>query len=63
MINLDSPGAPSGDDDMPMPPVRLTIRAMMVAVAVAAIWLYIINEAIKYRARHVGNESAWGSPE
>ena len=31
--------------------IRFTIRAMMVAVPVAAIWLFIISQAIKYQAR------------
>ncbi len=42
--------------------IRFTIRAVMIAVAVAAIWLYIIAQGIKYQARHVGN-GPWGHPE
>jgi hypothetical protein len=40
--------------------MQFTLRAMMIAVAVAAIWLFIIFQGITYRARHFGkNASAW----
>jgi hypothetical protein len=34
---------------------------MMVVVAVVAIWLFIIVEAITYHARHSDGQSAWDS--
>ncbi len=39
--------------------IRFTIRAMMVLVALTAIWLYILMQASNYRARFPNNHSAW----
>ena len=39
--------------------VRFTIRAMMVLVTLTAVWLYILMQASKYRARFPNNHSAW----
>jgi hypothetical protein len=46
---------------MPSLRVRFTIRALMVLVAVVAIWLFIILESITYRARHAVDISSWQS--
>jgi hypothetical protein len=40
--------------------VQFTVRAMMIAVAITAIWLFIICEGIIYQARHPVDHSAWG---
>jgi len=39
----------------------MTIRHWMIAVAIIAIWLFIIAEGITYQARYIGNRGAWGS--
>ncbi len=44
---------------MRFPRIQLTLWAMMIVVAVAAVWLFIIVEAIVYQARYLGNHSAW----
>jgi hypothetical protein len=49
--------------DVAVPRIRLTIRALMVVVALTAIWLYIITQAIKYQARHPNNHSERGLSE
>ena len=41
--------------------MRMTIRALMVAIFVAAIWFYIIVQAVKYQARHLGICTAPGA--
>jgi hypothetical protein len=46
---------------MRLPRVRFTVRGLMIAVAITAIWLFIIVEAINYQARHLGEHSAWDS--
>ena len=42
---------------MRVPRIQFTLRTIMIAVAVVAIWLFIIVEAIIYRARL--QPSAW----
>jgi hypothetical protein len=44
---------------MRVPRTQFTLRAIMIAVAVAAIWISIIAEAIIYQARHQPGYSAW----
>lgn len=39
--------------------VQFTVRGMMVVVAITAVWMFIIAEAIRYQARHTGDVSAW----
>jgi hypothetical protein len=39
--------------------VQVTIKAILITVAIAAIWLFIIAEGIKYQSRHLSNQSAW----
>jgi hypothetical protein len=42
--------------------MRLTIRALMIAIAATAIWLYIFRQSALYQARHViSNSGDWGS--
>jgi hypothetical protein len=43
--------------------MRMTIRALMVAIFVASIWFYIVVQAVKYQARHLEYRSAWGDSE
>jgi hypothetical protein len=44
--------------------MRFTIRALMIAIAAAAIWFYIIRQSARYQARHVvSNGGDWGSPK
>ncbi len=31
----------------------------MIAVAIVAIWLFIISQGIRYQARHFGHHSGW----
>jgi Tfp pilus assembly protein PilE len=42
---------------MRVPRIQFTLLAIMIAVAVVAIWLFIIVEAITYQARQ--GLSAW----
>jgi hypothetical protein len=46
---------------MRLPRVRFTMRAIMIAVAIAALWFFIIARGIAYQARHLGDHSAWDS--
>ncbi len=46
---------------MRLPRVRFTVRTLMIAVAVAAVWLFIIAQGVAYQARHLGGHSAWDS--
>ena len=48
---------------MPIPRRQLTIRALMVAVAVAAVWFYILLQSKQYQAHHPNNHSARGLTE
>ena len=44
---------------MELPRVRFTLRMLMIGVAVAALWSYIIAQGIAYQRRHLGGHSAW----
>ena len=48
---------------MRLPRMQLMIKAMMILAAIAAIWAFIIAEAITYQARHPGDPSAWDDAE
>ena len=44
---------------MRLPRFRFTLRFVMIVIAFAAIWFFIIAEAIEYRAHFVKSVSAW----
>jgi hypothetical protein len=45
---------------MRLPRVRFTVRALLIAVAIAAIWSLIIAQGLAYQDRHLSGRSAWG---
>jgi hypothetical protein len=45
---------------MKLPRVRFTIRALLIGVAIAAIWSFIIAQGLAYQDRYLSGRSAWG---
>lgn len=44
---------------MRLPRFRFTLRTLMFIVALAAIWSFILAQAILYRRRWVGGQGIW----
>jgi hypothetical protein len=44
-------------DPMRLPRVQFTLKALMIVIAIAAIWFFIIAQSIVYR--YLINQSAW----
>lgn len=44
---------------MRLPRLRFTVRGLMVTVAVAAVWSYIVAQGIAYREHLRAGYSAW----
>jgi hypothetical protein len=45
---------------MKLPRVRFTLRALLIAVAIAAIWCFIVAQGLAYQDRYLSGRSAWG---
>jgi hypothetical protein len=44
---------------MKLPRVQFTVRALLVAVAIAALWSFIIAQGLAYQDRYLSGRSAW----
>ena len=46
-------------NQMWLPRIQFRIRTIMIAVAITAIWLYIIAQSVRYQAQYVLSSHDW----